>query len=234
MGTATPEEPSTVYRYVKRLRSTMAEEELVAKKARIEPLRAEVKQLETDFPELLTAPRPKPSRPRRPRRPLPKLLLAAVGAGVLAVALVGGVVSGVISIGGPASAPTPMQPRYSTVEFLPRMATRPVTQQGETFYTRDLDFNYTGGTVILSGEPPAVGEFWVDDAISITVRHPDGTTATWRQDFNAGCFANRPLPPQDVTHLFQPGRNVVSITLFDVCGANVGTSGPITLATPLR
>jgi hypothetical protein len=209
----------------------MAEEELTAKKARLEPLRAEVKQLETESPELLIAPPPKP--PRQPRRPLPKPLLAGLGVGALGVAIVGLVVSGVVPIGGP-SVSTPVAPRYTTVEFLPRLATRPVVQQGETFYTHDLDFNYTGGTVILSGEPPAVGEFWVDDAISITVRHPDGSTATWRQDFNAGCFANRPLPPQDVTHLFQPGRNVVSIALFDVCGANVGTSGPITLATPLR
>ena len=227
------EELGSVYKYVKSLRSSMATEELTTRKTRLAKIVEEAKELEAAFPNLPPRPAPKPRKVRRPIRRPPFAVLVGAGVVVIVVALGGLFASGVISLGRGSGGAT-VVPGFSTVEFLPRMVSRPAAQQGETFYNRDLDFNYSGGTVILSGEPPPQGEFWVDDAISISVRRPDGSTAAWRQDFNAGCFKNQPLPPQDVTHLFLPGSNVVSITLFDVCGANVGTSGPITLSTPQR
>ena len=63
----------------------------------------------------------------------------------------------------------------------------------------------------------------------LEVRHPDGTTASWERTFNVGCNENEWVEPQDLTKLFRPGMNALTVTLSDVCGATVGTSGTLVL-----
>lgn len=105
----------------------------------------------------------------------------------------------------------------------------PVGEPGESFFTRVMSVSYSDGRVFLSGQPYP-SEFAVDDRIDIAVTRPDGSTATWTRTFNDGCVVNRPLAPQDVTDLFAPGQNIVSLVLHDICGATRGTSGPLLLS----
>lgn len=48
---------------------------------------------------------------------------------------------------------------------------------GETFLTVDFTVNYQAGKIIYSGQPDGNGNTGVDDAASIIVVHPDGTTS---------------------------------------------------------
>ncbi len=110
------------------------------------------------------------------------------------------------------------------------MTRRPVREVGELFFSRELDFTYKGGQVIISGEPQVTGQFWVDDKIVLYVTNPDGTTQTWEKSFNANCLnENQSAPPQDITELFKPGVNKIKVELWDVCGANVGTLNQVLL-----
>ena len=229
-GATGSDDPSTVYRYVKRLRTSMAQEELTGKQARLETLVAEASQLEAELPEELRGPPPPPPPWREPRRRLTQVVLVGAVVAIIAVGGIGGLVaSGALSrIGAPP--PTPEPPKLVPIEFLPEITTRQALVRGETFLTREVVVNYTGGVAILSGEPPPDGQFWIDDTIVLTVRRPDGSTVTWRRDFNSECLANRPLPPQDISELFLPGRNVVLISLMDSCGAFVGSSGRVSLS----
>lgn len=131
--------------------------------------------------------------------------------------------------GGPSQAGGPEESLVITVELAPEM-TRPVRHPGETFFTTELKFSYNGGRVILSGDPPPSTPFGVDDRLVMAVERPDGTTRTWDWIFNTRCFENQPVPPQDLTDLFQRGENVVSVALSDICSARVGTFGRLLLS----
>lgn len=109
---------------------------------------------------------------------------------------------------------------------------RRVKQRGETFLTKDYQVPYTAGPVILSGAPPPTTPFGVDDYLLIIVRRPDGTTARWERIFNPACVENDVIPPQDISSLFQPGLNRITMTISDLCGFNVGTLGRVLLSTP--
>jgi len=105
----------------------------------------------------------------------------------------------------------------------------PVGEPGESFFTRMMSVSYSDARVFLSGQPYP-SEFAVDDRIEITVTRPDGSTSTWARTFNEDCVVNRPLAPQDITDLFAPGQNTVTVLLYDICGATRGTSGPLLLS----
>lgn len=105
-----------------------------------------------------------------------------------------------------------------------------VSEEGETFFSRVIEFDYSEGQVVLSGAPPPVGDFSVDDGMTITVTRPDGSTSIWDRAFNAGCEESTWVPAEDVTELFSPGRNIVSVSLYHVCGSTMGTPGPIFLS----
>jgi pimeloyl-ACP methyl ester carboxylesterase len=105
-----------------------------------------------------------------------------------------------------------------------------VNQQGETFYTYAVAVQYQTGTILISGSPAPSNLFGVDDGMALTVTHGDGTTSTWSHEFESGCGSLTPIGPTDLTSLFKPGANTVSVSLHDTCGKSEGTSGPIILS----
>ena len=117
------------------------------------------------------------------------------------------------------------------IEVSPYIPSSAMDARGATFFTREVDFTFERGRVIVSGEPPPGGAFSVDDGMQMKVTHPDGSVAIWRRDFNRDCAANFPAPAEDVTDLFQPGLNRVLLTLYDTCGGLKGTSSPIWLVS---
>jgi hypothetical protein len=123
----------------------------------------------------------------------------------------------------------PPPPIYPPPVELAPVTRRPVREVGELFFSRELDFPYKGGQVIISGEPQVTGQFWVDDKIVIYVTNPDGSTKSWDKIFNVNCFDNRTAPAQDITELFKPGVNKIKVEMWDVCGANVGTLNKVLL-----
>jgi hypothetical protein len=111
---------------------------------------------------------------------------------------------------------------------------RPIAQRGETYLRKEFAFSYTGGAVMLSGDPAPTTPFGVDDRLLIEVRRPDGSTVSWERMFTAGCYENEPIPAEDIRSLFQPGRNAITVTITDVCAARVGTLGRVLLSTLAR
>jgi len=114
------------------------------------------------------------------------------------------------------------------VQLAPLMG-GPVRQIGETYYSNQVQITYQSGQVILSGDPPPINLFAVDDGMILTVTRPDGTTASWSHVFEVGCYTINPLAPVDITNLFQPGVNLVSVSLYDICGFSEGTANAIFL-----
>jgi hypothetical protein len=226
VSSETDVETRSVDRAVRQFRESMAQEDLPHKRAELEAALARAAELEAALPaqerrrsvakDSLPAPaRAGPvGRPRRPRPGAALLLGVIVGIGVIAAAAR-------FLVGEP-------NPAVS-VELAPLLH-QPVQQQGQTFFTRQVDFPYQAGQVILSGSPPPSGSFGVDDGMSLTVLRPDGTSQTWSRRFNEACQANAMLAPQDVTELFLPGVNRVDVELHDECGGDSGTSGPILLS----
>jgi len=117
------------------------------------------------------------------------------------------------------------------IELAPYIPSSAVAASGTTFFTREVEFTFQHDRVTISGDPPPSSAFGVDDGIQMRVMHPDGSVVTWRRDFNHECAANVPLPAEDVTGLFQPGLNRVSLTLYDTCGGLKGTTSPIWLTS---
>jgi hypothetical protein len=109
-------------------------------------------------------------------------------------------------------------------QISPEIALRTATQ-GETFLAQERIVHYEDGKVFLSSSCDGTADEWVDDAISVSVTHPDGTTALRTIDFSFGCQGSiSTLAPQDLTALFDAGDNVVGIRLFDICGGVIGCS----------
>ena len=59
---------------------------------------------------------------------------------------------------------------------------KPVTNVGETFLTKKIVLSYTGGTVTVAGNPAGTAQIDVDDGFVVTVKRPDGTSATFSHD----------------------------------------------------
>ena len=77
-----------------------------------------------------------------------------------------------------------------------------------------------GETVILSAFPEGTGSIFVRTKLIIEVTHSNGTRAGMEITFcspSPFCICNE-LPPQDITSLFEPGRNRVSVKLRSWCG----------------
>lgn len=215
------EELSSFDRFVQGYRRSIYDEQLAEKRAELEALLPELRALEAKNPK---AP---PIRPPRPQKPAPgprRLSRRRIAMALVPVVVAAGLAGVVMARArtGPEANPPP------SYELAP-VTRRPVREQGEMFFSRELEFTYKGGTVIISGEPPVTGQFWVDDKIVLTVTRPDGTVVTWEKMFNEGCYDNRAAPAQEITELFQPGPNRILVQLFDVCGTDVGTLNKVLL-----
>jgi hypothetical protein len=83
----------------------------------------------------------------------------------------------------------------------------------------------TGKAVNWDGDHQYSGNVWVDDAMELSVQHADGSVANWSNEWDFYCEGDiYPSPPQDVSSLFDPGLNIVHVTLKDVCGSYEGNS----------
>lgn len=97
---------------------------------------------------------------------------------------------------------------------------------GSNFFTRVFEINFSGENIMLSSNPDGTGDTWVDDAIEINVTHEDGSGATpLVHDYSQGCSGTTyPQEPISLSHMFEPGRNYVSVRLYDICGELHGSS----------
>lgn len=110
------------------------------------------------------------------------------------------------------------------VYVTPAIPQRPVIAKGEIFFTTEFRVRYVEGRVVLSSNPRGDGSVFVDDGLSVTVTHPDGTSSTRLFDLSNSCLGTGPVDPLDLTELFARGRNRVQIQLMDLCGGSVASS----------
>ena len=208
---------SSVDRSLKHLRASLAGTELVSKREQLQALQERRTQLLSRNPDL-AKPLPPPKPPSQNDRRRTVIVLSIVA---ITIAAAGAAATGKLRV----------QPsiRSSVTMIAPTIQQR-VTQRGEQFYSQAFNIVYEGGTVTISGDPAPTGTFSVDDRIALSVARPDKTTATWEHLFNEDCQSNRPDQPEDLTSLFQIGVNVVTVSLYDVCGTAEGTLGPVLLS----
>ncbi len=91
-------------------------------------------------------------------------------------------------------------------------------------WVADVKVNYQGGPVHLSGQPDGMSPLSVDDALRLTITHPDGSRAVFYYDASAsGSLAK--IGPFDLTAYFSPGTNIVYVEIIDLWYSAWGTDG---------
>lgn len=93
------------------------------------------------------------------------------------------------------------------------------------FYRNTVTYQYSSGRVWLCQNPDGTGDVFADDSITLSVVGPNGNTQTYTYDYshnNSGWVT--PQPPTDVTYLFMPGKNTVTIRLTDLYHNSRGCS----------
>lgn len=94
----------------------------------------------------------------------------------------------------------------------------PVSQNDLTFRTVRMEIDYRGGPVRLSSTADGSGSIATDDAMTFLVRKGKKAQPPLAIDFSRSCIGLEPRPAQDVTGLFRPGVNHVTLMLHDRCG----------------
>ncbi len=100
---------------------------------------------------------------------------------------------------------------------------RTVVKKGETFYKAtayNVSFN-AGETMTWSGNADGTGTTFVDDVAIIQVKHQDGSKSKLTIDYTTGCTVGAAVAPRDISSLFKPGLNAVTVTFKDKCGGEV-------------
>lgn len=101
------------------------------------------------------------------------------------------------------------------------------------FYSNRVVVNVGPGSIGLASTPDGKGALLTDDQVILIVTHPDGTKSEWAHDFRSG---NHPvissIPAQDVSSLFVPGINTVSIVLVDLMPNTYSSSPYYLIYTP--
>ncbi|MFO1338347.1 MAG: hypothetical protein U1F53_08925 [Burkholderiaceae bacterium] len=143
---------------------------------------------------------------------------------------VAGALAALLALAGPAHEAHAAAP--ITVGVTAGIPGFPVAHRGITYFTASFKLFYQGGAVWLSGSEAGITTGTsVDDILSITVTHPDGTQSSTSFDYSGNCLnAIEELPPTDLSNLFQKGENKVKVVLKDLCG-NVAGAHPIWLST---
>lgn len=96
----------------------------------------------------------------------------------------------------------------------------------QTFMNRTIVINYTGGGVVLSGNPAGTGNLKSDDVAQLTVTHADHSTSSWSYDFSNNCLSPiSPIGPVDISSLLATGVNTLHFTEADQCGSGFGGTG---------
>jgi len=167
---------------------------------------------------------------RKPRHASALLL-----AGLAAIAVLG---VGMSSASGsatssPGAAPASGAPLVAG-SFTGGIDARPVGHRNEAFFDATIDkVLYTSGPVILSGSQAGTASTLVDDVLTLTIVHQDGTKSTFKYDYNSRCAGLSPLGPTDLSAMFKPGENTVTAKLTDKCGGDVSASA-LWLTPPVR
>lgn len=102
--------------------------------------------------------------------------------------------------------------------------TKPATTIGEVFFTKEFSINYIGGDVFLSSNPEGTGRIFTDDGFKFFSIKPTGIGAVTSKTFNNECRNISDLPALNLKNHFLPGENIITFTLYDICGASVGSS----------
>ncbi len=142
-----------------------------------------------------------------------RIILMVAATGILVVtALIGGIAT--------SSGATP----GSAVRVATRSTGNPVGTTGETFLKQTFTINYTGGTVKVAGNPLGTAQIDVDDALRITIKHQDGTTASFYHDFSANCTGSSDVPinPVSLSSRLKTGVNTITLAFMDKCGSVEG------------
>jgi hypothetical protein len=88
-----------------------------------------------------------------------------------------------------------------------------------------LDATYNVGnpaSVLVAGDCSGGPISFVDDGLGVTLSNPTGGGGNLHQDFFNFCGgANNGGPALNVTSLFKPGTNTLSLTLTNECGGTV-------------
>jgi sugar lactone lactonase YvrE len=167
---------------------------------------------------------------RTPRH-FPALLLASLTA--VAVLAVGMSSASGSSTRSPGAAPASGTPLVAG-SFTGGIDARPVGHRNEAFFDATIDtVLYTSGPVILSGSQGSTASTLVDDVLTLTIVHQDGTKSSFKHDYNSRCTGLSPLAPTDLAALFKPGENTVTAKLTDKCGGEVSASA-LWLTSPAR
>lgn len=158
------------------------------------------------------------------------------------VACAASVIMSVVGLGGVSSADQPSQP--GSVGVGPQ-APVSVPIGGTRSLPPTVSYIYQPGSqVLFSSTPDGTGSTTFSTSVLVSVQHPDGSVATFRHDYQDAAVQvpftippvwlcpgpPAPLAPVDVSSLFAPGRNVVSVVAYDIndpwCGSASGTGGP--------
>ena len=92
-------------------------------------------------------------------------------------------------------------------------------------WVKDVRFDYSGGTVLLSGSASGTKPLTVDDVLIIQVVHLGQKADTLTIDFSKDASSPRLEGPFDVTDFFRAGPNMLYIQIYDYGYSGWGTSG---------
>ncbi len=212
-----PTEAGSFDRSLQHFRVELASSAVLTKRQELDAMKAHAAEMLARDPKVaLPLPPPKPETAPEIKRPQ---IIAAGVVGLILVVIGIGAATGMF--GGGSHVPV------VTTMIAPTLEQR-VEEAGALFYQGPpVAVKYEGGVVTLSGHPAPTGQWYIDDRMVMTVTREDKTTDTWEHLFNEDCEKNEVLGPLDVTNLFRPGTNLVSVALYDACGGAAGTSGPI-------
>lgn len=87
----------------------------------------------------------------------------------------------------------------------------------KVFAIQYIKLSLEGNEIIcLASSRDGLGSLRVDDKIEFLVKRADGTEETWHQDFyDPGTGGIKPFPSQDISWIFKPGDNEITVTLLD-------------------
>lgn len=138
-----------------------------------------------------------------------------------------GVLGSMMLGSGPAHAAKPLPPP-PTVQVA-AASDVPVGVRGETFHTFTTRvYMNSASTPYLTGFANADGPFYVDDVLEIEVCSVSSQLCTtpYRHDFSNNCTAGGPQPTGliGLGRYLNPGLNIVTFRLKDLCGQHEGSS----------
>jgi hypothetical protein len=133
---------------------------------------------------------------------------------------------GLVSVGTGLAVNMPSAEGATTaIQITPIIPSHSVTKPIEAFFTTTITVNYIKGKLKMSGSAAGTGTMLVDDALVLHVTRPDGTTVAFSHDFDkVPCTPATPSKPIDISPMFQPGANKLTVALQDMCGGSEGSS----------